>query len=181
MISCLICLSSLEGLHSAVCLNSCGHVFHGCCIVRWCETHPTRTCPKCRCFIPHLNGLTKVYFEQGGDRNINDSIQDLFNENQICRRKIDLLMKEVNQHVSSQITLSPNHTDYCCVFQLITIDNNTKEISVMYQQQAASLEKQIASPGAENQPIALKSVAVLLSRSEEDKRIQDYFDKYGSN
>jgi hypothetical protein len=56
---------------------------------------------------------------------------------------------------------------------LLTIDENTKEITEICQRQKEKL--------AENRPIALRKVAVRLSRAEEEKRMQDYFDKIGVN
>lgn len=42
---CSICLGTVRQTRTSKKLI-CGHVFHGCCLSKWTETHPT--CPNCR-------------------------------------------------------------------------------------------------------------------------------------
>lgn len=228
MISCLICMSTLEtGMQTVFSLTSCGHIFHGSCIVRWVKPrlmltdhsprpflpfsrrnqmvwnvsdflpflshlffnletfrHPTRTCPKCRCTIPALNGFSQIFFEQSGDVDFNESIQELLNENMVHRRKIDLHMKEISKSVSFQTEKErrPRWLSWL-FFQMLTIESNVKEITALYQHKMD--EDVTDTVQTEQRPIAMSSVirdvAVLLSRSDEEKRIQEYFDRYRAN
>ena len=59
-------------------------------------------------------------------------------------------------------------------FQLNVIDKNTREIaSLVTEEPHHELEEECIT---ESPPFALKTVAVMLSRTDELKRIQDYYD-----
>jgi hypothetical protein len=61
---------------------------------------------------------------------------------------------------------------------MLAIDKNVKEITALYQHK---LDEETTVVEPPQHPIAIRDVAVLLSRSEEEKRIQDYFDRYRAN
>lgn len=66
---------------------------------------------------------------------------------------------------------------------MLTIESNVKEITALYQHKMD--EDVTDTVQTEQRPIAMSSVirdvAVLLSRSDEEKRIQEYFDRYRAN
>lgn len=132
-----------------------------------------KTCPKCRVEIQDTNSLIKLYFGTSTNTDeLNNEIDTLLDESEVCRKKIDFMLQEMNKNVSHHIRIFPLPpiSKQFSFTQLKIIDKNTREI-------AAKKQKLIRDEADnENGAFKLKNLAVLLSRSDELKRIQDYYD-----
>lgn len=67
-----------------------------------------KTCPKCRSAIQDTNNLIKLYFGTSTNTDeLNNEIDTLLDESNVCRKKIDFMLQEMNKNVSSDVL--PNY------------------------------------------------------------------------
>lgn len=64
-----------------------------------------KTCPKCRCEIQDVNSLIKLYFGTSANTDeLNNEIDTLLDESDVCRKKIDFMLQEMNKNVSFSVS-----------------------------------------------------------------------------
>ncbi|CRL02448.1 CLUMA_CG015218, isoform A [Clunio marinus] len=161
MIACLICLQELEfSSDPSVCIPLCGHVFHDKCILKWCneldKQRKCKVCPKCRCEIENTSSFIKIFFESVLDNSTKEAqkeIDSLLASNDVCKRRIEIMLMEMKETIR-------------------TIESNSKEI--------ASKKKTILENEADSYsgPIQLKDLTVVLSREDEIRRMNDYYNSH---
>jgi predicted Holliday junction resolvase-like endonuclease len=99
---------------------------------------------------------------------MNNEIDSLLDESEMCRKKMEFMLQEMNKNVrenqlnANQLADSP--------FQLKIIEQNAKKITEIREEMVHN--KKETDTGA----IRLKNLAVLLSRTDESRRIQAYYD-----
>ena len=60
-----------------------------------------KTCPKCRCPIPDRSNLIKLYFGTTSNTDeLNNDIDTLLDESEMCRKKMEFMLQEMNKNVS---------------------------------------------------------------------------------
>lgn len=60
-----------------------------------------KTCPKCRCEIQDPNNLVKLFFGTSTNTSeLNNEIDVLLDESEICRKKMEFMLQEMGKNVS---------------------------------------------------------------------------------
>jgi predicted Holliday junction resolvase-like endonuclease len=128
-----------------------------------------KTCPKCRCEVKDSNQLVKLFFGTNTTtEEMNNEIDTLLDESEMCRKKMEFMLQEMNKNVSEN-HLNVNQ-DVDSSFQLKIIEQNAKKITEIREEMVHN--KKETDTGA----FRLKNLAVLLSRTDESRRIQAYYD-----
>lgn len=82
----------------------------------------------------HTNSLIKLFFGSSTNTDkLNNEIDTLFDESEVCRKKIDFMLQEMNKNVRNQIkefSLPPTAKQFSFQ-QLNIIDKNPREITAM--------------------------------------------------
>ena len=128
-----------------------------------------KTCPKCRCDVKDSNQLIKLFFgTTENPEELNSEIDSLLDENEICRKNMEYLLQEMNKNVRKLMNFDKFLTDI--LLQMKMIEENAKKITENREEMVHSKEN------SDTGTFRLKNLAVLLSRTDETRRIQAYYD-----
>jgi predicted Holliday junction resolvase-like endonuclease len=119
--------------------------------------------------VKDSNQLVKLFFGTNTTtEEMNNEIDTLLDESEMCRKKMEFMLQEMNKNVSEN-QLNVNQ-DVDSSFQLKIIEQNAKKITEIREEMVHN--KKETDTGA----FRLKNLAVLLSRTDESRRIQAYYD-----
>jgi predicted Holliday junction resolvase-like endonuclease len=119
--------------------------------------------------VKDSNQLVKLFFGTNTTtEEMNNEIDTLLDESEMCRKKMEFMLQEMNKNVSEN-HLNVNQ-DVDSSFQLKIIEQNAKKITEIREEMVHN--KKETDTGA----FRLKNLAVLLSRTDESRRIQAYYD-----